>query len=155
MAQRPSLRSSLFVSAAIMAGTWIGKHRYTALLALLCVSVAFQSFAIDGGTGGVVSDLVRTALGVTIFLVVFERKLERAVFAVVLAAMIAIGWSRHFALGGADDPRAFLHYVLSAMFLWATVFVILRELFRAQASAGRTCWAPSAATSSQAMHGRR
>lgn len=117
-----------------MGGSCIVRHRYAALLVLLLAALAFQSVVVRAGTGGVVSDAVRTGLGLAIFCVVFERRSERAVLAVVFAAMLAIAWSRHFLPAGSDGARALAFHVLMAIFFTAAVVVILRELFRHRAA---------------------
>jgi hypothetical protein len=117
-----------------MGGSWIVRHRYTVLLVLLLAALAFQSVVVRTGTGGVASDVVRTALGLAIFFVVFERRGERAVLAAIFVAMLAIGWSRHFLPASADGERALAFHVLMAVFFGTAVFVILRELFRRRAS---------------------
>ena len=111
-------------------GIMLRRHRYALLLVLLLASLAFQSFVTRTGTGGLVSDVVRSGLGLAIFFVVFERRYERAVLAAIFAGMLAIGWSRHIVPADADGGRALAFHVLMAVFLGAAVVVILRELFR-------------------------
>ena len=73
------------------AGT-LRRHKYAALLALLLVLLAIQSFDARPGAEGTLSDVFRTMLGVAILVVVFERQRERMAMAVILAAAIAIAW---------------------------------------------------------------
>jgi hypothetical protein len=116
-----------------MGGSWVVRHRYAVLLVLLLAALGFQSFVARTGTGGLVSDVVRTGLGFAIFFVVFERPLERAVLAVIFAAMLVIGWSRHIVPAGADSGQALAFHALMGVFFAAAVVVILRELFRRRA----------------------
>lgn len=111
-------------------GIMLRRHRYALLLVLLLASLAFQSYDVRGGAGGVVPDMVRTGLGMAIFFVVFERRGERAILAAILVVLLAIGWSRHFVPASADGARALVFHVLMAVFFAAAVVVILRELFR-------------------------
>jgi hypothetical protein len=113
------------------------RHKYKVLLALLLVSIVIQTYGLHAGFIGVLSDAFRTALSVTIFFVVFRGAGERVPAALLLLATLAIGWTRHFT-GGADDGALALAFnVLSSLFLWTAVAVILRDLFRSpEAGAG-------------------
>ena len=113
------------------------RHRYKVLLALLLASIVIPTFGLHSGWAGFASDIFRTLLRVTIYLVVFEGGRERALAGVAMALAVGIGWARHF-LGGSDAGALALCFnALMAFFLWAAVAVILRDLFRApQAGAG-------------------
>ena len=105
------------------------RHKYAALLTLLLFSLASQSFAGGAGAAETLSDVVRTVLGIAIFVVVFERPRERAVMGAVLVAMVALGWARHFAAASLDHTLSLALHALMSLFLWAAVAVILRDLF--------------------------
>ncbi len=49
------------------------RHKYKVLLALLLASIVIQTYGLHSGFAGMLSDLFRTVLVVTIFLVVFPR----------------------------------------------------------------------------------
>ena len=104
-------------------------HKFAALLALLLVSLAIQSFDIRSGAEGVLSDAFRTMLGVAILFVVFERPRERAGMAAMLAVIVAIGWLPHFSAPTLDYALSLALHALMALFLWIAVWVILRDLF--------------------------
>ena len=109
-------------------------HRYAALLALLLVFVALQSFDARSGAEGTLSNAFRTILGVGILAVVFERRHERMAMAVILASAIAIAWwGRHGSAGNLDSGLSMALGALSSLFAWAAVWVILRDLFRKRA----------------------
>ena len=111
----------------------LGKHKYAVLLAVLIVSLTIQSFDAQAGAVGTLSDAFRTVLGVLILVVVFERPRERVGMAVILALTVAIGWGRHSSAGGLDHSLSLALHTLMSAFLWATVWVILRDLFRRSA----------------------
>jgi hypothetical protein len=111
-------------------GTWVVRHRHAVLLALLLFGYTFQSFAITARTGGIVSDLVLAALELGMLFIVLENPRERALLAVIFVAATMVGLSRYVIPADADGGRALVFYVLHAIFLWAAVFVILRDLFR-------------------------
>jgi len=107
-------------------------HKYAALLALLLVSLTVQSFDARAGAEGTLSDVVRTVLGVAIFIVIFERPRERVAMGTLLGAIVVIGWARHVFAAGLDHTLQLALHTLIALFLWGAVWVVLRDLFRAQ-----------------------
>lgn len=109
------------------------RHRYAVLLALLLVSLVLESLGARSGAGKILSDVVRTVLGVTLFLVVFERPRERAGMAVVLVGTVTLGWLRYFTAGQLEYLLSLAFDALTALFFWVSVWVILRELFSARA----------------------
>lgn len=113
------------------------RHKYKVLLAPLLVSIVIQTYGLHTGFVGVLSDAFRTALSVTIYLVVFRGAGERVPAALLLLATVFIGWTRHFTSGSDDGALALAFNVLSSLFLWTAVAVILRDLFRTpEAGAG-------------------
>ena len=106
------------------------RHKYAGLLALLLASLAIQSFDARPGAAGLLSDAFRTALGVAILIVVFERPCERAGMAAVLVSTVAIGWWRYFSGSSLDHALSIALHALMSVFLWAAVWVILHDLFR-------------------------
>jgi hypothetical protein len=105
------------------------RRRYGVLLALLVAALALQSLDQRTGIASLLSDVLRAVLGLAIFLVVFQRRSERVCMAVILAAIIAIGLSRDATIGWLGPTVPVVFHTLMALFLWAAVGVILRELF--------------------------
>jgi hypothetical protein len=107
------------------------------LLALLLTSIVIQTYGLHSGFAGMLSDIFRTVLVLTIFLVVFRGTRERVPAALLLLAMVVIGWTRDFAAASNDGGLALAFNALSSLFLWTAVAVILRDLFRTpEAGAG-------------------
>jgi hypothetical protein len=106
------------------------RHKYKVLLALLLVSIVIQTYGLHTGFVGVLSDIFRSVLSVTIFFVVFRGAGERVPAALLLLATMAVGWTRHFSGASDDGALALAFNVLSSLFLWTAVAVILRDLFR-------------------------
>ena len=113
-----------------MGSSWVVRHRNAVLLALLLIAYTFQSFAISAPTSGLLSNLVLAVLEFAMVFIVFERGRERTVVVILLVVSVAIGLSRYIAAFDLGELRAFVFYVLHAIFLWAAVIVILRDLFR-------------------------
>lgn len=113
------------------------RHKYKVLLALLLVSIVIQTYGLHSGFAGVLSDVFRTVLAVTIFLVVFRGARERVPATLLLIATVVVGWTRHFTGGSDEGALALAFNALSSLFLWTAVAVILRDLFRTpEAGAG-------------------
>ena len=107
-----------------------GRHQYDLLLVLLLVSLVIQSAGIASGTRGHLSDAFRTVLTLTMFVVVFWRTRERWWVAAILVPTIVLGWLRPYLAASHEFGVAMAFNLLMALFLWATVGVILRDLFR-------------------------
>lgn len=113
------------------------RQKYKVLLALLLVSIVFQTYGLHTGFVGLLSDAFRTVLSVAIYLVVFRSAGERWPAALLLVANVFIGWTRHFTGGSDDGALALAFNLLTSLFLWTAVAVILRDLFRTpEAGAG-------------------
>jgi len=109
-------------------------HKYAALLALLLVFLAIQSFDARLGASRILSDAFRAMLGMAILVVVFERQRERAVMGVIFAAAVAIAWGgRHVFGANLDNVRSIALSALMSLFAAAAVWVILRDLFHEKA----------------------
>lgn len=113
------------------------RQKYKVLLALLLVSIAIQAYGLHTGFVGVLSDVFRTVLSATIYRVVVRGTGERVPAALLLLATVFIGWARHFTGGSDGGALALAFNVLSSLFLWAAVTLVLRDLFRTpEAGAG-------------------
>ena len=113
------------------------RHKYKVLLVLLLASIVIQTYGLRSGLAGVLSDVFRTLLSLTIFLVVFRGARERVPAALMLVAVVGVGWVRHFTSGAGDGVLALTFNALSSLFMWVAVAVILRDLFRTpEAGAG-------------------
>jgi hypothetical protein len=67
------------------------RHKYKVLLALLLASIVIQTYGLHSGFPGLLSDIFRTVLSVTIFVVVFRGARERVPAALLLLATVAVG----------------------------------------------------------------
>ncbi len=106
------------------------KYKFAALLALLLVALAAQSFEGRAGVERTLSDAFRTMLALAILVVVFERQRERVAMAMIVAGAIAIAWGRRVSGANLDTAMSITLSALLSLFMWAAVWVILRELFR-------------------------
>jgi hypothetical protein len=105
------------------------RHKYAVLLVVLLTELTLQSFGGATVPEGRWRDAVATVLGVAIFLVVFEPGAHRMAMAGILAAFVGIGWTRQSLPAALDHEVSLAYQTLTAIFLWAAVWVILRSLF--------------------------
>jgi hypothetical protein len=113
------------------ATTLLRQHKYTVLLVVLLAVLVLQSVAITTGSESIGHDVMATALGVAIFLVVFERSALQTAMAVLLLIAFSIGWERHLHIPSIfDHALRVTQAVALASFYWVVVWAILRSLFR-------------------------
>ena len=111
--------------------TLLRQRKYTVLVAVLLALLVLQSFAITTGSDDIWHDVMATALGVAIFLVVLDRSALQRIMAVLLLIAISIGWERHLhAPSIFDHALRVTQAVALAAFYWVVVWAILRNLFR-------------------------
>jgi hypothetical protein len=97
------------------------RHKHAVLLALLFVVLAAETVNAQSGAERLRTDVLRTVLGVAIWIVVFERPRERATIAAVLLASIAIGWARYLSVASVDYALSLANEVVLTLFLWSAV----------------------------------
>jgi len=108
------------------------RRKHAVLLVLLVVALAVDTLYAQSGAERLRTDALRTVLGIATWIVVFERRRERATMGAVLLASLAISWGRHFAVASLDHALSLADHMVLVLFLWGAVYVILRDLFRAR-----------------------
>ena len=103
-------------------------HRYSALLAVLVVTVLMQSARY--AVADIALDIVSTLLSLAIFLAIFRRMREQAAMGALLALVVLIGWLRDMVPGYHGRTLAIVFHALQATYVWCAVAAILRDLFR-------------------------
>jgi hypothetical protein len=106
------------------------RHKHAVLLVLLFIVLAITTINAQSDAERLQTDVLRTVLGVAIWIVVFERRRERATMGAVLLGSLAISWGRHFTV--ASLALSLADHVVLVLFAWSAVYVILRDLFRAR-----------------------
>ena len=105
------------------------RRKYGVLLTLLFIALAIETVNAKGAER-FPSDTFRTVLGVAIWFVVFRRPHERFAMAAILIATSAFNWARYVSPENLDHALSLAEQTMLALFLWSTVYVILRDLFR-------------------------
>ncbi len=106
------------------------RHKHAVLLVLLVIVLAITTVETQSGAERLYTDVLRTVLGVAIWIVVFERRREQVTMGAVLLASLAISWRRHFTVASLDHALSLADHVVLVLFAWSAVYVILRDLFR-------------------------
>jgi len=105
-------------------------RRYAVLLVLLLFALALESINVRGGDQSV-ADVLRLALGVAIWFVVFKRPRERLAIGVVIVVASVLNWGRYLAPENLHHALSLAEQAMLALFFWSAVCAILRDLFRA------------------------
>lgn len=105
------------------------RHKYTALVVVLCLSLVLQSLRSAVQMAELALDLVSAALAVAIYLAVFRGTREQRLMAVVLACMVVIGLIRDLVPPHHERTWALAFQGLTAAYLCFAVAAILRDLF--------------------------
>jgi hypothetical protein len=108
-------------------------RNYGVLLALLLLVLALETIATRSVGHQIFSDAFRTALAIAIWVVVFRQPRERVSMALLLVVSVAISWGRYIAPSQLDQVISLATQGTLSVFLWFTVYVILRDLFRKSA----------------------
>jgi len=101
---------------------------------MLIAMLILESLASRTARTPIVSDLFLTIVAMAVFAVIFQRRWERIVAFITLAASITITWSRHLpiAAGYGISLEITQHFMQAAFFAFA-VALILRNIFQAAA----------------------
>jgi hypothetical protein len=110
--------------------TLIRKRKYLALFLTLVILLGLQPLAHGFDVGKFLIDVIGSLVLVTVFVVIFEGKLQRALALSAALAALASGWSAHFLPGDTRDHVLLVYHVLATLFLGAALFLILRGIFQ-------------------------
>ena len=88
------------------------RHKHAVLLVLLFIVLAITMINAQSDAERLHTDVLRTVLGVTIWIVVFERRRERATMGAVLLASLAIIWGRHFTVASLEHALSLADHVV-------------------------------------------
>ncbi len=104
------------------------KRKYLVLIVTLVGALLVRSFAHGENLHPFVSDLLVTLILLSVFMVVFEQRLERTVALVGTLVAIAVMWSHHVIPHEYHAMQGVVHYVLQGLLLGFAVVVILANV---------------------------
>jgi voltage-gated potassium channel len=105
------------------------RHKHAMLLAVLVCVALIESFSHRRVLGPVLSDLFITTLLVLVFLIVFERRVNRLVAFIALATAVVVGWTHYLLPGSAELPLRLIYHSAVLLLVGFASLVILRNIF--------------------------
>jgi len=112
--------------------TSLRSRKYLLLTIVLVAVAVLQSFTRRAVLGPIFSDAVVALVLLAVFQVVFDRRHERALAFVALAAALAAMLAHYILSGAAEYMLRIAYHALSTVFLGLAVATILRNVFRQQ-----------------------
>ena len=110
----------------------VRKHKYAILLAALIWVALVESFSHRPVLGPILSDLTIVAVMLLVFLIVFDRWLNRLVAFIALATVAVAVFFAHYVLPPSDSqvPLRLVYHTAALVLVGFATLVILRNIFR-------------------------
>ena len=105
------------------------KYKHAILLAALVCVAFIESFSHREVLGPVLSDLVIVAMMLLVFLIVFERRVNRLVAFIALATAVVAGWARYLLPSSAELWLRLIYHSAALLLTGFAALVILRNIF--------------------------
>ena len=109
------------------------RRKHAILLAALVWVALIESFSHRQVMGPVLSDLVITATLLLVFLIVFDRRVNRLVAFIALATAVAVDWAHYLLPGSAELWLRLIYHSAALLLTGFAALVILRNIFRQRA----------------------
>jgi voltage-gated potassium channel len=109
------------------------RRRHAILLAALVWVALIESFSHRQVMGPVLSDLVITTTLLLVFLIVFDRWVNRLVAFIALATAVVAGWAHYLLPSSAELWLRLIYHSAALLLTGFAALVILRNIFRQRA----------------------
>jgi voltage-gated potassium channel len=109
------------------------RRRHAILLAALVWVALIESFSHRQVLGPVLSDLVITTMLLLVFLIVFDRWVNRLVAFIALATAVVAGWAHYLLPSSAELWLRLIYHSAALLLTGFAALVILRNIFRQRA----------------------
>jgi voltage-gated potassium channel len=109
------------------------RRRHAILLAALVWVALIESFSHRQVLGPVLSDLVITTTLLLVFLIVFDRWVNRLVAFIALATAVVAGWAHYLLPSSAELWLRLIYHSAALLLTGFAALVILRNIFRQRA----------------------
>jgi len=106
------------------------RRRHAILLAALVWVALIESFSHRQVLGPVLSDLVITTTLLLVFLIVFDRWVNRLVAFIALATAVVAGWAHYLLPSSAELWLRLIYHSAALLLTGFAALVILRNIFR-------------------------
>jgi hypothetical protein len=105
------------------------RHKHAILLAALIVVALVESFSHRQVLGPVLSDLVIVTILLLVFLIVFNRRVNRLVAFLAWAAVVVAQGAHYLLPGASEAPLQLLYHSAALLLVGYATLVILRNIF--------------------------
>ena len=105
------------------------RHKYAILLTALVWTVLIESFSHREVLGPVLSDLTIAIVMLLVFLIVFDRRVNRLVACVALVTAVVADAARYVVPDAAELPLQLISHSAVLLLVGFATFVILRNIF--------------------------
>src|SRR5215470_9015039 len=105
------------------------RHKHAILLAALIFAALVESFSHWRVLGPVLSDVVIGTMLLLVFLIVFERRVNRLVAFIAWATVVAVDWAHHLLPGSPETPLQLIYHSAVLLLVGFATLVILRNIF--------------------------
>src|SRR5215471_7646573 len=105
------------------------RHKHAILLAALIVVALVESFSHRLVLGPVLSDLIIVTVLLLVFLIVFNRRVNRLVAFLAWAAVVVVHGARYLLPGDSEAPLQLIYHSATLLLLGFATLVILRNIF--------------------------
>jgi voltage-gated potassium channel len=105
------------------------RRRHAILLAALVWVGLIESFSHRQVLGPVLSDLAIAMMMLLVFLIVFERRVNRLVAFIALATAVMADWAHYLLPGSAELPLRLIYHSAAFLLVGFATLVILRNIF--------------------------
>jgi hypothetical protein len=105
------------------------RHKHAILLAaIICVALV-ESFSHRQVLGPILSDLAIVTMQLLVFLIVFERRVNRLVAFIALATAVVVDGAHYMLPGYPEAPLRLIYHSAALLLLGFATLVILRNIF--------------------------
>jgi hypothetical protein len=105
------------------------RHKYAILLAALIVAALVESFSHRQVLGPVLSDLVIVTMLLLVFLIVFNRRVNRLVAFLAWATVVVVQGAHYLLPGDSEAPLRLIYHSATLLLVGYATLVILRNIF--------------------------
>src|SRR5215470_19688386 len=105
------------------------RHKHAILLAALIVVALVESFSHRQVLGPVLSDLVLVTVLLLVFLIVFNRRVNRLVAFLAWAAVVVARGTHYLLPDGSEAPLQVIYHSATLLLVGFATLVILRNIF--------------------------
>ena len=105
------------------------KHKHAVLLVALVWVGIMESFSHRRMLGPVLSDVTVSTILLLVFLIVFNRRVNRLIAFMALATVVVVDWAHYMLPSSPEVPLRLIHHSAVLLLVGFATLVILRNIF--------------------------